>query len=147
MLFEDPPLHTMHRGLMSRVFTPRRMQALEDQVRAFCAACLDPLVGADRFDFVADLGAEMPMRVIGMLLGIPDTDQTTVRDKSDAFLRTETGQPMQLKQDAIANGEIFAEYVEWRIQASVRRPDDRAVERRVRGRDRRAPHARPARRS
>ena len=33
ILFEDPPLHTMHRGLMSRVFTPRRMAALEDQVR------------------------------------------------------------------------------------------------------------------
>src|SRR4026208_1980283 len=41
ILFEDPPLHTMHRGLMSRVFTPRRMAALEDQVRRFCVACLD----------------------------------------------------------------------------------------------------------
>ena len=78
------------------------MNALEDKVREFCARCLDPLVGADRFDFVADLGAEMPMRVIGMLLGIPDADQTTVRDKSDAFLRTEAGKPMELQQDAIA---------------------------------------------
>ncbi len=116
VLFEDPPLHTMHRGLMSRVFTPKRMNALEDKVREFCAGCLDPLVGAERFDFVADLGAEMPMRVIGMLLGIPDSDQTTVRDKSDAFLRTESGKPMELQQDAIANGEIFAEYVDWRAQ-------------------------------
>ena len=33
ILFEDPPAHTMHRGLMSRVFTPKRMAALEDQVR------------------------------------------------------------------------------------------------------------------
>jgi cytochrome P450 len=116
VLFEDPPLHTMHRGLMSRVFTPKRMNALEDKVREFCAGCLDPLVGSDRFDFVADLGAEMPMRVIGMLLGIPDADQTTVRDKSDALLRTESGKPMQLEQDAIANGEIFADYVDWRAQ-------------------------------
>jgi cytochrome P450 len=30
VLFEDPPLHAMHRGLMSRVFTPRKMNALED---------------------------------------------------------------------------------------------------------------------
>ena len=83
VLFEDPPLHTMHRGLLSRVFTPKRMAALEDQVRAFCVRCLDPLVGTDGFDFVAELGAEMPMRVIGMLLGIPESDQTAVRDKSD----------------------------------------------------------------
>lgn len=114
VLFEDPPLHTMHRGLMSRVFTPRRMAALEDQVRAFCAHCLDPLVGTERFDVVAELGAVMPMRVIGMLLGIPETDQTVVRDRSDAFLRTEAGKPMEVKQEAIANGEIFADYIEWR---------------------------------
>jgi cytochrome P450 len=116
VLFEDPPLHTMHRGLMSRVFTPRRMNELEDKVRAFCARCLDPLVGRERIDFVADLGVLMPMQVIGMLLGIPESDQTAVRDKSDAFLRTEAGRPMELKQDAIANGELFAEYVDWRAK-------------------------------
>lgn len=116
VLFEDPPQHTMHRGLMSRVFTPRRMNALEDQVREFCCRCLDPLVGADRFDFVADLGAVMPMRVIGMLLGIPEADQTAVRDKSDAFLRTEAGKPMAVREESIASGEMFAEYIEWRSQ-------------------------------
>ena len=116
VLFEDPPVHTMHRGLMSRVFTPRRMNALEQQVRDFCAACLDPLVGSDTFDFVTDLGAEMPMRVIGMLLGIPEAAQVAVRDKSDKFLRTEAGKPMELKQEAIANGEIYAEYIDWRAE-------------------------------
>jgi cytochrome P450 len=64
---------------MSRVFTPRRMNALEGQVREYCRACLDPFVGADGFDFVKDLGQEMPMRVIGMLLGIPESDQQAVR--------------------------------------------------------------------
>jgi cytochrome P450 len=116
VLFEDPPLHTMHRGLMSRVFTPRRMAALEDQVRQFCARCLDPLVGSGGFDIVEELSVVMPMRVIGMLLGIPEADQTAVRDKSDAFLRTEAGQPMNVKEEAIANGEMFAEYIEWRSQ-------------------------------
>jgi cytochrome P450 len=114
VLFEDPPVHTMHRGLMSRVFTPRRMAALEDQVRDFCARCLDPLVGTDRFDVVTELGVVMPMRVIGMLLGIPEDAQTAVRDNSDAILRTEAGKPMEVEQDAIANGAMFAEYIEWR---------------------------------
>ena len=83
-IFEDPPLHTVHRGLLSRVFTPKKMNALEPQIREFCAASLDPLVGAGRFDFVADLGAQMPMRVIGMLLGIPEEDQEAIRDHVDA---------------------------------------------------------------
>ena len=57
LIFEDPPQHTVHRGLLSRVFTPKKMQALEPRVRDFCARRLDPLVGTGRFDFVADLGA------------------------------------------------------------------------------------------
>jgi cytochrome P450 len=115
VLFEDPPQHTMHRGLMSRVFTPRRMAELEDQVRAYCASCLDPLVGRDESDIVAELGTMMPMKVIGMLLGIPESIQPKVRDKTDAFLRTEEGKPMELKSDAIASGKIFEEYVDWRV--------------------------------
>ena len=114
VMFEDPPSHTMHRGLMSRVFTPRRMNELEDQVREYCRACLDPLVGADRFDFVKDLGERMPMRVIGMLLGIPERDQIAVRHKQDEALRTTAGRPMKLQQTAIADGSMFAEYIEWR---------------------------------
>jgi cytochrome P450 len=99
---------------MSRVFTPRRMAALEDQVREFCVRCLDPLVGVDRFDIVAELGVVMPMRVIGMLLGIPESDQTAVRDKADATLRTRAGKPMTVRKDAIATGDMFAEYIDWR---------------------------------
>src|SRR6185295_6551944 len=86
LLFEDPPVHTVHRGLLSRVFTPRKVAALEPKIREFCARSLDPLIGARRFDFVADLGAQMPMRVIGMLLGIPEQDQESVRDSVDANL-------------------------------------------------------------
>src|SRR5439155_1195136 len=81
-IFEDPPGHTMHRGLVSRVFTPKKMAAIEPQVRDFCARSLDRLVGSGRFDFVRDLGAQMPMRVIGMLLGIPENDQELVDDPS-----------------------------------------------------------------
>ena len=77
---------------MSRVFTPRRMAALEDQVREFCVRCLDPLVGSDRFDIVTELGAELPMRVIGMLLGIPERTRSRSANKTDANLRTEPGQ-------------------------------------------------------
>jgi cytochrome P450 len=114
ILFEDPPTHTMHRGLMSRVFTPRRMAALEDQVRAYCVSCLDPLVGSDGFDIITELAAELPMRVIGMLLGIPEQDQVKVRDKTDADLRTRPGKPLKVREGTVANGDMFAEYIDWR---------------------------------
>ena len=105
ILFEDPPVHDVHRGLLSRVFTPKKMNAIEPKVREFCARTLDPLVGAGRFDFVADLGAQVPMRTISMLLGIPEQDQESFRDRVDSDLRTEAGQPMQT---TINTGEMFA---------------------------------------
>ena len=116
ILFEDPPIHTMHRGLMSRVFTPRRMAELEDQVRAYCAACLDPYVGAGSFDVIEVLARELPMRVIGMLLGIPEEDQEAIRDNTDDNLRTEAGKPMEVVPDKVASGDMFEDYIDWRAK-------------------------------
>ena len=65
------------------------MLALEPQIREFTARCLDPLVGSGRFDFVNDLGEQMPMRVIGMLLGIPEEHQRRVADHGEATLMNE----------------------------------------------------------
>jgi cytochrome P450 len=117
ILFEDPPVHDVHRGLMSRVFTPKKMNAIEPKVRQFCARSLDPLVGTGGFDFVRDLGAQMPMRVIGMLLGIPEEDQEAIRERLDEGLRLDEGQePGFTAEDAMAAAEMFAEYVDWRAQ-------------------------------
>jgi cytochrome P450 len=115
IIFEDPPTHTIHRRLLSRAFTPRRVAELEPKIREFCALSLDPLVGTDRFDFIADLGAQMPMQVISMLLGIPESDQEAVRDHVDASLRTEAGKPMQVKENFVT-GAMFADYVDWRAE-------------------------------
>ena len=104
----------MHRGVLSRVFTPKKMNALEPQIRQFCADALDPLVGNDRIDFVRDLGAQMPMRVISMLLGIPEADQEAVRDRADENIRTEPGKPRDYSVQTVT-GEAFAEYIDWRL--------------------------------
>ena len=115
IIFEDPPTHTIHRRLLSRAFTPRRVAELEPKIREFCARSLDPLVGTDRFDFIADLGSQMPMRVIGMLLGIPESDQEAVRDHVDANLRTNEGEPMKVTEGFVT-GAMFADYVDWRAE-------------------------------
>lgn len=113
LIFEDPPRHTVYRRLLSRVFTPKRVAELEPKIREFCGHSLDPLVGAGGFDFIADLGSQMPMRTIGMLLGVPESDQEAVRDQVDARLRTEAGKPMEWSDGMGA--EIFADYIDWRV--------------------------------
>jgi len=45
ILFEDPPLHDLHRRVLSKVFTPRRMEEIEPLTRQYCVRTLDPLIG------------------------------------------------------------------------------------------------------
>src|SRR3954453_16183127 len=118
VLFEDPPVHDVHRSLLSRVFTPKKMNAIEPLVRQFCARTLDPLAGAGRFDFIADLGAEMPMRTIGYLLGIPEEDQVAIRDRLDDGLKLAEGEaPEQFGGgSATPDDSLFADYIDWRAE-------------------------------
>jgi len=114
-IFEDPPDHNLHRGLLSRVFTTRRMAAIEPRVRAYARRCLDALTERDGFDFVVDIGAQVPMRPIGMLLGIPEEDQQALRDRFDEGLRLEEGVPPDLST-LMSQDTDYAEYIEWRSQ-------------------------------
>ena len=116
IIFEDPPLHDVHRKLLARMFTPRKITALEPKIREFCAHSLDPIVGSGNFDFVGDLGAQMPMRVIGMLLGVPEEYQEAARDLTNDQMRTEAGKPMTLSDDGMNTGEFFAEFIDWRAE-------------------------------
>ena len=147
ILFEDPPLHDAHRALLARLFTPRRIAEIEPQVRAYCARSLDPLVGSGSLDFIADLGSQMPMRVIGMLLGIPEQDQEELRDHIDAGMSLEEGEPRRRNASSEAEGHLFptariSEYIEWRRKhpsddlmtelLNARFVDDEGVERTLR---------------
>jgi len=115
LLMEDPPIHHIHRRLLGRVFTAQRIASIEPQIRDLCIRCLDRLAGVDRFDLMTWFANEVPMRVIGMLLGIPESDQPTVRENVDALLRTKPGQQMQVER-TFANSEFFADYIDWRTQ-------------------------------
>jgi cytochrome P450 len=115
IIFEDPPDHDVHRGLLSRAFTPRKMAGIEPKVREFCARSLDPLVDAGGFDFIRDLGAEMPMRTIGMLLGIPEEDQPSIREQIDEGLRLSEG-TMPADFQPKDHTEAFGAYIDWRSE-------------------------------
>jgi cytochrome P450 len=109
VIMEDPPTHTIHRALLSRMFSSRKVASLEPMIRGLCAELLDPLVGTGRFDFATDLGEIMPTRVVGMLIGIPEDRSESVRDHFDAFRYDRSDDRRE-----VFDGEIFAEYLDWR---------------------------------
>jgi cytochrome P450 len=119
IIFEDPPHHDLHRSLVTGIFSPRKIAALEPKVRDYCARSLDPHVGTGGFDFIAHLGAQVPMRTIGMLLGIPEQDQEAIRDQIDDGLRLKEGAPPPADMQArLVEGQsgVFAEYIDWRAK-------------------------------
>ncbi len=117
-IFEDPPDHDLHRGLLSRVFTPRRLAAIEPQVRAFAARTLDPLVGSGGFDFIADLGTEIPdAHHRHAPRAYPRRTSRRSRDHIDDSLRLEEGvMPVPDLDVRDSAGEDYAAYIEWRAE-------------------------------
>jgi cytochrome P450 len=83
MIFMDPPDHTRLRSLVSRAFTPRRIGALEDRIRAMAVELLEPWEPGEPFDFVQQFGARLPSMVISSLFGVPPSDQEHVRHLID----------------------------------------------------------------
>ena len=117
VIFEDPPIHDIHRKLLARMFTPRKVNALEPKIREFTARRASTRwSGTGRFDFVTDLGAQMPMKVIGVLLGIPEERPGDDPRPRQAQLRTEAGKPMKREDAAWSPARSSQTYIDWRAE-------------------------------
>ncbi len=77
MIGMDPPGHRRYRALVSGGFTPSRILAQEPQHREIVKKILDAVVDRGHCDFVVDIAAELPLRIIADLLGVP---QSACRD-------------------------------------------------------------------
>ena len=110
VIFEDPPVHTIHRALLARMFTARRVSELEQWIRRLCADLLDPFVGTGGFDFTRDLARELPMRVICKLVGYPEEMQEVVRAHSSVTPGEDDGRSTYERLD----GALFGDYIDWR---------------------------------
>ncbi len=114
-IFNDPPVHGMYRQIVQRIFTPRRMINLEPMVRELTIKVLEPLRDRDEFDFIDDIGRQLPMGVIGMLLGIPEEEQQAVRAIVDGMMITEEGKPADYSA-GMEMEQSFGEYIDWRVK-------------------------------
>ncbi len=75
MLMRDPPDHTRLRGLVTKAFTARRIEALRERVREMTDRLLDKIIPHGRMDVIRDLAFPLPVLVICELLGVPEADR------------------------------------------------------------------------
>ena len=71
----DDPRHSQIRRLVSSGLTPRMIRLVEDDLRARTRRLLDAVVPAEPFDFLVDIAAELPMQMICILLGVPESER------------------------------------------------------------------------
>lgn len=87
MLEYDPPEHTRYRRLVSKPFARREVYAYENAIRLLARSVVDEaLAGPDTFDFVDRIAKQLPMRMLGRLLGVPDSDGPWLVERGDALL-------------------------------------------------------------
>jgi cytochrome P450 len=87
----DPPKHGRMRGIVSRAFTPRRVNDLEPHIRELTREHLEPALQRGTFDFVADFASKLPMDVMSELIGVPKADRAEVRRLADLLVHREEG--------------------------------------------------------
>ena len=107
----NPPDHTRLRGLVSRGFTPRRVEQLRPAVEAMTDAVLDDLADAGEGDLLDLVGFPLPVRVIGELVGVPPEDRDQFRSMvRDAATSLEPGLTDEQMQAAAVAGLQLREY-------------------------------------
>ncbi len=79
MLFKNPPDHTRLRGLVSRAFTPKRVEALRPQIKSLLAPVLAEMQDAVTVDVMEVLASSIPVSVISALLGVPESESGRFR--------------------------------------------------------------------
>lgn len=119
----DPPEHEKMRKLVSKVFTPRAIDALEDMVRGKVYECLDSL-DPSGFDIVADFSALFPNEVITTMLGVPKEDRNQIRLWLDLLLERHPGEIATTKAGYEASMNTGLYYYDLVQKRRARREDD-----------------------
>ncbi|MFI0485133.1 cytochrome P450 [Actinomadura sp. 9N215] len=119
MISMDDPRHAKIRRIVSRAFSPRMIQRFQDQVEAVAVQIIDDVAaGRGTGDFVADIAARLPLKIICDMMGIGEEHYRTVFDATnvvlagndDEFLPSDD--PEQVAMALLGAGETLKNLVE-----------------------------------
>lgn len=126
MLFLNPPEHTRQRGLVSRAFTPRRVDELRSRIRGLADGVIDGFVAQGGGDVLEAIGFPLPVAVIGTMVGVPEADWPRFRSLiSAAAAALEPGATVEeLRTGEAANLEVVAYFRDLVAERRARPQDD-----------------------
>ncbi len=105
MIAMDDPRHARLRRVVSAGFTPRMLKKLEDSVQEVATRIVDDVADRDEVDFVVDVAAALPLKIVCDLMGIPESEYQTVFECSNVILGA--GDPEYVSEVDDILGQIF----------------------------------------
>ncbi len=124
MIDMDNPAHIKRRGLVSKGFTPRRIAEHEPRLRQLCDDIIDTVCERGSSELVHDIAAQLPMIVIGDMLGVLPQDRRDVLRWSEDLLGTQGVGDEDLISKQIAASEAWHEYATRVIAEHKENPAD-----------------------
>jgi cytochrome P450 len=106
LIAKDPPEHRWHRKVIGKVFTPRRINALEPYIRQRCRELLDRFMGEPEFDVAEQFALQLPLNVISELLNIPHSMRDEIHELADQTL-ARSDDPSLAEKQMLAQIRIF----------------------------------------
>ena len=105
LINHDPPEHTRLRKLVSRLFTPRAVAALEETLAQSARKIVAAATAKDRGNFVDDIAMRLPLLAIADLLGVPEADREKLFHWTNSIMNTDD--PDFDSDPAMANAELM----------------------------------------
>ncbi len=118
LLAMDPPRHSDHRGPLSAHFRPKTIAGLEEQVRRTCRTIMAAARERGEVEFVSEVAAALPVRVIGEMFGLPPADWEYLRRLAE---RNTSGQDPDLADPAGENGAAGLEMAAYAVDLAATR--------------------------
>lgn len=135
----DPPEHTRTRILVSKAFSKPVVAQFDEQIRRLCDVILDQALAKGEFDAVKEIARQLPMRMLGQILGTPDADLDWLVEKGDQLIANTDPEFTELVLDKAdteayrlmpfrspAGAELY-EYAKKLMQEKTRRGDTNGV--------------------
>ena len=126
MLFQDPPDHTRLRALVNKAFTPRVVEAMRPHIQDIVDGLLDRVVPTGTMDIIEDLAYPMPVTVICEMLGVPVSDQASIRQWSADLARSLDAigpqADVEVQERGVQARHALAEYFRTQIPERRRQP-------------------------
>ena len=130
MINMDDPKHARLRRIVSRAFTPRTLDETRDSVAAIAREIVDEIVDKGECDFVTEVAAALPLRVISDLMGIPRSEEASIFRHSNLILGALDPEyvpdqsPDSVVMAMLTSGQELATMVEEMANDRQRRPQN-----------------------